>query len=218
MHTATMPASIEVALVEDDTTTREGIAILIDAAPGFRCRSLFGSIEDALAHGPADAPDVILCDIHLPGESGSVGVAKLAEKYPRTAILMLTGLEQHEWVFEALANGACGYLLKKTPPARLLEAIAEAHGGGSPMSPEIARTVIATFRKTRPRPGGPEELTDKEITLLKLLADGHSYDSAARRMIVSVNTVRNYIRSVYDKLHVHSKSEAVSKAIKRGYL
>ena len=213
-----MAVPIDVALVEDDRSTREGLAALIDGTVGFRCRSLFGSIEDALQHGPAAAPDVILCDIHLPGDSGSMGVAKLSEKYPNAAILMLTGLEQHEWVFEALSNGACGYLLKKTPPARLLESIREARDGGAPMSPEIARAVISTFRKARRPSVEQTELTDREVSLLALLADGHSYDSAARQMTVSVNTVRNYIRSVYDKLHVHSKSEAVSKAIKRGLL
>jgi DNA-binding NarL/FixJ family response regulator len=213
-----MADPINVVLIEDDPSTREGIAMLIDGTPGFCCRLLFGSVADALDNGPVVPPDVMLCDIHLPGESGSVGVGKLMDKYPTTAVVMLTGLEQHDLVFEALANGACGYMLKKSPPARLLESIREAHGGGAPMSPEIARAVITVFRKPRRRPAEHDDLTDREIMLLKLLADGHSYDSAARQMVVSVNTVRNYIRSVYDKLHVHSKSEAVSKAIKRGLL
>ncbi|HEV7559750.1 MAG TPA: response regulator transcription factor [Kofleriaceae bacterium] len=213
-----MALAIDVALVEDDRSTREGLAMLIDGTPGFRCRSLFGSIEDALDNGPTAPPDVILCDIHLPGEPGSTGVAKLADKYASTAILMLTGLEQHEWVFEALSNGACGYLLKKTPPARLLESIREAHEGGSPMSPEIARAVISTFRKSRRPVADSSELSDNEVTLLGLLAEGHTYESAARQMAVSINTVRNYIRSVYVTLHVHSKSEAVSRAIKRGLI
>jgi DNA-binding NarL/FixJ family response regulator len=213
-----MPKAIDVALVEDDRSTREGLAMLIDGTPGFRCRSLFGSIEDAVESGPTTPPDVILCDIHLPGETGSTGVAKLADKYASTAILMLTGLEQHEWVFEALSNGACGYLLKKTPPARLLESIREAHEGGSPMSPEIARAVISTFRKSRRSAVDRNELSNSETTLLGLLADGHTYESASRQMAVSINTVRNYIRSVYVKLHVHSKSEAVSRAIKRGLI
>jgi len=213
-----MSDPIEVALVEDDEPTREGLATLIDGSPGFRCCTLFESIEDALESKPVTAPDVMLCDIHLPGESGSQGVAKLAEKYPKTVILMLTGLEQHEWVFEALSNGACGYLLKKTPPARLLESIREAHAGGAPMSPEIARAVISKFRKPRRPVGEENRLSEREVSLLALLADGHSYDSAARQMSLTVNTVRNYIRSVYEKLHVHTKSEAVSKAIKRGLL
>jgi len=209
---------INVVLIEDDKAMRDGLAVLIDGTPGFRCRSLFGSMEDALDQGPAAPPDVILCDIHLPGESGSMGVGKLMDKYPKTAVLMLTGLEQHDLVFEALANGASGYLLKKSPPARLLESIREAHGGGAPMSPEIARAVITVFRKPKRRAADDSGLTSREVDLLKLLADGHGYDSAARQMTVSINTVRNYIRSVYDKLQVHSKSEAVSKAIKRGLL
>jgi len=203
---------IDVALIESDRSTREGLAMLIDGTPGFRCRLLFESIDDSIAHVAATPPDVILCDIHL--ESGSVGVAKLAELYPQTAILMLTGLEQHEWVFEALANGACGYVLKKTPPARLLDAIRAAKAGGAPMSPEIAREVISTFRKTRRPAGEPNAFSDREVAVLKFLADGHGYDSTARLMVVSVDTVRNHIRTVYDKLHVYSRSEAGSKAMK----
>ena len=127
---------------------------------------------------------------------------------------MLTVFAEEDKVFESICNGACGYLLKKTPSARLIEAIREAHEGGSPMSPEIARKVVSLFQKTH-QPAHPDErLTPHEIRLLKMLAEGHSYHSAGGQLGISVNTVRNYIRSIYGKLHVHSKSEAVTKALR----
>jgi DNA-binding NarL/FixJ family response regulator len=197
---------------------RDGLAQLIDAEPGMRCRRCYGSVELALAEGATDAPDVILLDIHLPGMLGSVGVARLCERHPAAAILMLTIYEDQDKVFESICNGACGYLLKKTPPARLMDAIREAHGGGSPMSPEIARKVVMLFREVRPAPREPHSLTPQEIRLLGLLADGHSYQNAAGQLDISINTVRNHVRSIYDKLHVHTKSEAVAKALKAGIL
>jgi DNA-binding NarL/FixJ family response regulator len=212
---------IEVALVEDDRVLRDGLAQLIDAEPGMRCRRCYGSVELALADpatGATHAPDVILLDIHLPGMLGSVGVARLCERHPRAAILMLTIYEDQDKVFESICNGACGYLLKKTPPARLMEAIREAHGGGAPMSPEIARKVVELFRELRPAPRETYSLTPQEVRLLALLADGHSYQNAAGQLGISINTVRNHVRSIYDKLHVHTKSEAVAKALKAGIL
>ena len=131
---------------------------------------------------------------------------------------MLSVYADEDLVFKSLCNGACGYLLKKTPPARLLEAIREAVGGGSPMSPEIARKVVRLFQKTGPPAQLDCDLTPREIKLLRLLAEGNSYQFAADEMHVSINTVRNYIRSIYDKLHVHSKSAAVAKALKAGLI
>jgi DNA-binding NarL/FixJ family response regulator len=209
---------IEVALVEDDRVLRDGLAHLIDGEPGLRCRRCYGSVELALAERATAAPDVILLDIHLPGMLGSVGVARLCERYPAAAIVMLTIYEDQDKVFESICNGACGYLLKKTPPARLVEAIREAHGGGAPMSPEIARKVVALFREVRPAPRATHSLTPQEIRLLGLLADGHSYLSAAGQLAITINTVRNHVRSIYDKLHVHTRSEAVAKALKAGIL
>jgi DNA-binding NarL/FixJ family response regulator len=209
---------IEVALVEDDRVLRDGLAHLIDGEPGLRCRRCYGSVELALAERATAAPDVILLDIHLPGMLGSVGVARLCERYPGAAVLMLTIYDDQDKVFESICNGACGYLLKKTPPARLVEAIREAHGGGAPMSPEIARKVVALFREVRPAPRATHSLTPQEIRLLGLLADGHSYLSAAGQLAITINTVRNHVRSIYDKLHVHTRSEAVAKALKAGIL
>jgi DNA-binding NarL/FixJ family response regulator len=207
--------SIEVAIVEDDRLFREGLGQLLDAEPGLRCVKRYGSVESALA-GMAGRVDVILLDIHLPGMLGSEGVARLLERHPGAVVLMLTIYDQEDKVFESICNGACGYLLKKTPTARIVEAIREAHAGGAPMSPEIARKVIALFRAVRPLPQPTHSLTPKEVSLVALLAEGHSYLSAAGQLDISINTVRNHVRSIYDKLHVHTKSEAVSKAIKQG--
>jgi DNA-binding NarL/FixJ family response regulator len=145
---------------------------------------------------------------------GTEAVRRFREREPRPVVLMLTVFAEEERIFESLCNGASGYLLKKTPPARLLESVREAYDGGAPMSPEIARKVIRLFREVRPLARDEVHLTEQETRLLALFAEGHSYQAAADKLCVSINTVRNYIRSIYDKLHVHSKSEAVSKALK----
>jgi DNA-binding NarL/FixJ family response regulator len=206
--------SINVVVVEDDQFTREGLALIIKGTPGYNCVGAFNSVEDALHQLGDKKPDVMLLDIHLPGMSGSEGVRVLKEKHPALQVLMLTIFAEQEKIFESICNGACGYLLKKTPPARLLEAIREAHEGGSPMSPEIARKVVTLFQRSRPPEKLDEQLTPQEKRLLVLLAEGHSYNVAAEQLNISINTVRNYIRSIYEKLHVHSKSEAVSKALR----
>lgn len=208
---------IEVAIVEDDAMLADGLRALVDGTPGFRCTQVFESVETALA-GLAPATVVLLLDIHLPGMLGSAGVALLRERFPALQVVMLTVYAGEDLVFESICNGACGYLLKKTPPARLLQAIAEAAQGGAPMTPEIARKVVSLFQGVRPRPAPDHDLTPQETSLLRFLAEGHSYESAAANMHVSINTVRNYVRAVYEKLHVHSKSEAVSKALRQGIL
>jgi len=207
---------IEVAIVEDDRTMRDGLAQLIDAEPDMRCRQCHGSVEQALADRPATPPDVILLDIHLPGMLGSLGVKRLRERHTRSVVLMLTIYQEQDKVFESICNGASGYLLKKTPPARLVEHIRDAHAGGAPMSPEIAGGVLAVFRQSRPQPTESHSLTPQEVRLLALLAEGHSYLSAAGQLSITINTVRNHVRGIYEKLHVHSKSEAVAKALKQG--
>jgi DNA-binding NarL/FixJ family response regulator len=206
------PAPIRVAIIEDDRVTREGLAVLISGTSSQQCVAAFGSVKEALQSGAA--ADVFLVDIDLPGLSGCDGVPVLKERYPLAQIVMLTVYADEEKVFRAICNGACGYLLKETPPAKLLEAIAEAHAGGAPMSPDIARKVVGAFQKTRAPAGSGEHLTPQEVRLLQLLSDGYSYEGASNQLNISVNTVRNYIRSIYDKLHVHSKSEAVSKALR----
>ena len=205
---------VRVAIVEDDRATREGLAMLINGTPGYACVAAHRSVEDALRAIGGGSPDVLLLDINLPGMLGSDGVKVIKGKYPAVEILMLTVYAEEDKVFESICNGACGYLLKETPPAKLLEAISEAHRGGSPMSPEIARKVVMLFQKTGPPEKLDEHLTPQELRLLKLLVEGYSYQGVADQLNISINTVRDYIRSIYDKLHVHSRSEAVAKALR----
>lgn len=209
---------LAVALVEDDRRFRGVLQMLVEGTPGFSLAFTAGSVEEALRIQPEISPRVILLDIHLPGMSGIEGVAPIRLKYPETTVLMLTVFEDEDRIFEALCNGGGGYLLKKTPPARLLEYIREGAGGGAPMSPEIAAKVVRLFQRLPPVVTIDENLTGQETEFLKLLAEGHSYASAAEDLGVSINTVRNYVRSIYDKLHVHSKSEAVAKAMRAGLI
>lgn len=208
------PVKIGVAIVEDDATMREGLAIVLDESPGFGCTGRFGSVEEALSRLGQALPNVLLLDVCLPGIRGSEGVRLLREKYPSVQVVMLTSYAEERDIFMSLCNGACGYLLKKATPERILDAVREVCGGGAPMTPEIARRVVQLFRKAPPPETVDYKLTPHEIRLLGLLAQGHSYQRIANEIGVSINTVRTYIRSIYDKLHVHSKSEAVHKALK----
>jgi DNA-binding NarL/FixJ family response regulator len=206
--------TIRVAIVEDDRAVREGLGMIIGGTPGYECTGKFYSAEEALRALSGTTPDVLLLDIHLPGMLGSDAVRLFREKYPALQILMLTIYDGQDKVFESICNGACGYLLKKTPPAKLLDAIREAYAGGAPMSPEIARKVITLFQQSGPPEKLDEPLTPQETRLLKLLSEGYSYQNSAGQLNISINTVRNYIRSIYEKLHVNTKSEAVSKALR----
>lgn len=207
--------NLRIAIVEDDADFRRGLETIINFTPGYACVGTFYSVEDALHRLAPGAADVALVDINLRGGmSGSEGVRLLSERAPATHFLMLTSLAEEEKVFESICNGACGYLLKKSRPDEILRAAREAHEGGAPMSPEVARKVITHFRRL-PQPEEPAAgLTPQEIRLLQHLSDGFSYQKSADLMNVSINTVRNYIRSIYEKLHVNSKSEAVSKALR----
>ena len=206
--------SIRVAIVEDDRAARQGLAQLIGGTPGFTCVGQWNSAEEALLRC-AEAPDVLLLDIQLPGMSGTDSVKIFHEKYPALPIVMLTVFDDNDRVFESICNGACGYLLKKTPPARLLEAVREAHDGGAPMTPEIARQVLYLFRRNAPPPEADHQLSPRELRVLALLSEGYSYANIAGQLEISINTVRNHVRSSYEKLHVHSASEAVSKALRK---
>lgn len=214
----TEPNRIRVAIVEDDRITREGLRMLVDGTPGYRCNAAFGSLEQAIAARGGEAPDVVLLDIKLPGMTGSEGVASIRERWPAAVVLMLTSSTDEDKIFESLCNGAVGYLLKSTPPARILEAVREARDGGAPMSPEIARKVVELFRRNPPPVALEESLTLQEVQLLRLLAEGCSYQVAGDQLGISINTVRNYIRNIYEKLQVHTKSAAVSKAMRAGLL
>jgi DNA-binding NarL/FixJ family response regulator len=205
---------IKVAIVEDVRALREGFYLLIDGTDGFRCTGRYRTMEEALDKIGHELPDVVLSDIGLPGMSGIEGVRLLKERYPDLTILMLTVYEDDDRIFDALCAGACGYLLKKTPPARLLESVREAAQGGAPMSPEIASRVVSLFRQFRPPEHVDYQLTPHELRLLKLLVEGHNYKTAATHLNVSFNTVCFHIKNIYDKLQVHSKSEAVAKALR----
>ncbi|MFI5182256.1 MAG: response regulator [Thermoanaerobaculia bacterium] len=210
---------ITVAIVEDDVGFRESLRLLVEAKPGFSLVGKFGSTEEALEGLTDPAPDVLLLDIRLPGETGSRAVRLFRDRFPGLAVLMLTLYSDDEHVFEALCNGASGYLLKRTPPSRLLESIREALDGGAPMSPEIAKKVVEVFHRfPNPASRPAEGLTSQELRFLSLLAKGYSYQAAADSLDVSINTVRKYVRIVYEKLHVHSRSEAVAKALRGGLI
>ena len=205
---------IRVAIVEDQREIREGLKALISGTPGYGCAGAWGSMEEALAQIGRDVPDVLLADIGLPGMPGTDGIRLLKERYPGLPALMLTVYEDDERIFDALCAGACGYLLKSTPPARLLESLQEAVGGGAPMSPPVARRVIELFRDFRPPEKSDRKLTPHEARLLTLLVDGHNLKTAATEIGVSRATVAWQMRSIYEKLQVHSKSEAVAKALR----
>ena len=205
---------INVAIIEDRREIREGLAMLINGTDGFKCNGKFGSMEEGLRRVGADLPDVVLCDIGLPGMDGIEGIKVLKEKFPDLLVIMLTIYDDDERIFNALCAGACGYLLKKTPPVRLLDALREAVAGGSPMSPEVARRVITLFREIRPPERADYDLSPHELRLLKLLVEGHNYKTAALEIGVTVHAVSFHMRRIYEKLQVHSKSEAVAVAMR----
>jgi len=209
---------IRVGIIEDRRGIREGLRLLIHGTPGFECAGVFATMEEALGTIAAALPHVALVDIGLPGMSGIEGIRLLRQRHPELLLLALTVYDDDDRIFEALCAGACGYLLKKTPPSRLLESIAEAVDGGSPMSPEIARRVVALFRELRPPPPTETQLTPHETRILKLLVDGHNYTTAAAELDVSVNTIAFHMRRIYEKLQVHSKSQAVAKALRNNLI
>lgn len=204
---------IKVAIVEDSAGVRENWARLINAAAGFKCVGLFASGEAALKALPALRPDVVLMDINLPGMSGIECTARLKELLPDTQILMVTVHGDNERVFAALQAGASGYLLKRTRADELLEAISEVMRGGAPMTGEIARMVIASFRRPAPAPDAAR-LTPREEEILALLTQGYSNKEIADRLSVSFDTVRTHLRHVYEKLHVRSRTEAATKYLR----
>ncbi|HLM60653.1 MAG TPA: response regulator transcription factor [Pyrinomonadaceae bacterium] len=212
-ETTTRTEPIKVAIVEDERDIREGLAMLINYTDGFECLGKYGSMEEAITSIRHRTPDVILSDIGLPGMSGIEGVKILKETYPSMTILMLSVYDDNERIFDALCAGAVGYLLKKTPPAKLIDSLKDAIHGGSPMSPEIARKVVAIFRDFRPPAQVDYDLSPHELRILKLLVEGHSYKTAATKLNVTTSTISFHLTNIYEKLQVHSKSEAVAKAL-----
>lgn len=210
---------IKIVIVEDKKGIREGLVVLLGATEGIECVGSYGNCEDMLAQLTTDRPDIILMDIGLPGMSGIDGIKETKKIIPEAVIIVLSIYEDDKNIFEALCMGASGYLVKNTPPARLIDAIQDAHQGGSPMSSHIARKVVTLFQQRFKSPGkSSEQLTSREMEILTGLSDGHSYTSIAGELFISVDTVRYHIRNIYRKLQVHSQSAAVSKAIRKGLI
>ena len=203
--------SISVSIVEDNPQVRGSLAKLIDGAPGFRCLSRHGSAEEALLEIPKVRPEVVLMDINLPGMNGVECVRRLKPQVPGAQMIMLTVYQNTEHIFNALAAGATGYMLKQTPPAELLEAIKEVYAGGSPMSSHIARKIVQSFQQPVAVSAEAQSLSPREAEVLDLLAKGYLYKEIADQMKVTYATVHTHIRHVYEKLHVRSRTEAVAK-------
>jgi DNA-binding NarL/FixJ family response regulator len=201
---------IYVSLVEDDDEIRNSIQILINSKEGFKCISTFSDCESALKELPKNPPDVVLMDISLPGMNGITGVKRLREKLPEIDVIMLTVHKDDELIFESLCAGACGYLMKNTSPEKLLDSIKDVYEGGAPMSTNIARRIVTSFRATP-----SEELTYRETDVLTQLCKGQSYKLIAETLFISDETIHFHIKNIYKKLQVHSKSEAVAKALKQ---
>jgi DNA-binding NarL/FixJ family response regulator len=201
---------ISISIVDDESCLRQSIAAFVNGSPGFRCVSAFPTGEAALLHLPKEWPDVILMDIHLTGMSGIECVRRLKAMRPEVQIVMLTVYEDPDQIFAALAAGATGYMLKRLTPARLLDAIHEVHAGGSPMSHSIARKVLASFQKPGPS-AEMSRMSPREQMVLDCLAKGFTYQKTADTLKISLDSVRTYVRRIYEKLHVHSRTEAVAK-------
>ncbi len=205
---------ISVAIIEDHREFRDYLTALITGTEGFACTGNFRSVEDALPRISARVPDLILIDIGLPGMNGIEGIRLLKKRYPDTLFLTLTVHDDDERIFDALCAGASGYLLKKTQPAQLVASVREAAQGGAPMSPEVARRVIRLFREVRPPDRADYDLSPHETRILKLLAEGHNYKTAATKLGVAPTTINFHLQNIYQKLQVHSKTEAVAKALR----
>jgi DNA-binding NarL/FixJ family response regulator len=200
-----------VSVVEDSETLRRGLIALLEDSPDLQFCSAHGDAEEALERLPTMQPDIVIMDIRLPGMSGIDCVARLAVTMPRLKLLMFTAYEDKEEIFQSLSAGAHGYLLKSTPPEQLLEAIREVAAGGSPISGSVARKIVDFFRIQPVAADGFETLAVREREVLKLLADGCPYKEIADTMKVSLGTVRTYITRIYEKLHVHNRTDAVVK-------
>ncbi len=206
--------TVKVGIIEDDHSIRESVTSFINTTEGFSCNESFDSVESALEHISDPPPDVLLMDINLGGMSGIEGVKKFKSIFPQMNILMLTVFEENDKIFQSLCAGASGYLLKRTPPSKILEAITEVHNGGAPMTASVARKVLNLFTSVAP-PTLPEvHLTAREAEILQHLVSGSSYKKISKDLFISFDTVNSHIKNIYEKLQVHSKTEAVTKALK----
>jgi DNA-binding NarL/FixJ family response regulator len=207
--------NIKVVIFEDNTNLRRGLTTLINGSDGFECAGAFGNCDKLIKNITDTKPDVVLMDIEMPGMDGIEAVKMLKPQFPEIKILMETIFEDDEKVFHSICSGAEGYILKNTPPSQILDAIREIHEGGAPMTPSIASKVLAMFKSgTSFSKDESYNLTDREMEVLKYLVDGMSYKLIAEKCFVSIDTVSSHVKNIYKKLQVHSKSEAVAKAIK----
>ena len=209
---------IRVALVDDDEEIRNGLSWIIQQSEGFHLTGVYKNYSEALQGIKETQPDVVLMDIGLPGKSGIECVRELKAKYPRVQFVMQTVYADDENIFQSLRAGAVGYLLKKTPTAKFLQAVSDAYEGGAPMSGEIARKVLNYFQEPQKKKTTDYELSGREVDVLKALTEGHSYKSIAEKLFVSVHTVRFHLHNIYDKLHVSSRAEAVAKVMKENVI
>jgi DNA-binding NarL/FixJ family response regulator len=207
--------SIRVSIVEDNDEIREGLAVLINGSPGYHCVATYPDAERALARLALMRPDVVLMDIHLPKMSGIECVEKLKEQNPDLPVMMLTVYEDDDNVFQSIVAGATGYVLKKTPPSELLEAISDLHNGGSPMSDRIARKVVQAFQQMGKSSRETENLTHRESEILSYVAKGYQDKEIAEKIFLSSETVRTHLRNIYKKLHVRSRTEAALKYLRK---
>ena len=207
---------IHVVIFEDNLLLRESLYQLINGSPGFICVGAFANCDDIIFKLKKAAPQVVLMDIKMPGKDGIEGVKIIKEHFPETRIVMQTVVEDDDKIFASICNGASGYLLKNTTPARLLQAIVEVNEGGAPMTPAIAEKVLQKFRRQSPASSGElNDLSSREKEILERLVEGMSYKMIATSCKISIDTVRFHIRHIYEKLHVSSKSEAVAKALRK---
>ena len=206
---------IRVSIVEDNRGTRESLTELLNRAPALHCVGAHPSGEEALQQIPAELPDVVLMDINLPQMNGIECVSRLKQQMPKTQVLMLTTYEESDLIFDSLRKGASGYLLKNMPPMELVQAIEQVHAGGAPMSMQIARKVVSHFQQIKKPQSDMEQLTKREHEILALLAKGFLYKEIADQLGVTLSTVRAHLHTVYEKLHVQSRTEAVVKFLKR---
>ncbi len=207
--------AITVSIVEDNDKLRGTLARVLNRADGFRCVSDYGNAEDALKDLPNVKPEVVLMDINLPGMNGVECVRQLKQVLPTVQVMMLTVYEDTDNIFNALAVGANGYLLKRTPQAQLLEAICDVHRGGSPMTTHIARKVVQSFQRSQASAAQTDSLSEREQQVLELLSQGLIYKEISEKLGISYETVHTYIRRVYEKLQVRTRTEAVAKFLKR---
>ncbi|MBL0177294.1 MAG: response regulator transcription factor [Ignavibacteria bacterium] len=211
---------LTVSIVDDNPLLRKTLSQLINSTDALECIGLYSSIEEAQHGVAANTPDVLLMDIEMPVVNGIDGTRLIKKQHPDIDIIMLTVFADAEKIVQSICAGASGYLLKKTPPEKIIETISEIRSGGSPMSASVARTVMESIRdwKQQARASDQQELTEREFLVLQRIADGETYAQIGEHLFIAVDTVRTYIRRIYEKLQVHSKTAAVAEAKKRGML